>query len=178
MYMTLQESIDYAANQPPPDLYGIEVYIAISMHDEAGIVLMGGAYGFDAMFRHDLPLMHPDVATIAGGGPTVTVGGVPTVPGFSTRDGAGRATLGTIPIDFSVRRDPGTSLVDVISGAGPSVQIEIETLSPAPPGTVTGAFKLEVAEDGALLRAVGPSLKTAAAKASYTATVEVHERPG
>jgi len=177
MVQTLQEAIDYAANPPVFLQYGIEVYITISMHDEAGQVLVGGAYGLDPMFRPDLPLMHPDVATIAVGGPTLTTGGG-KVPGFSTRDGGGRATLGMIPIDFSVRRDPGTSLVDVVEGVGPNVQIEIETLPPLPTGTVPGAFKLEVAEDGALLRAVGPSLKTAAVKASYTATVVAYGRPG
>jgi hypothetical protein len=167
MPQTLQEAIDYAANPPPPPpLYGIEVYITISMHDEAGMVLVGAAYGLDPMFRPDLPLMHPDVVTFAGPGPTVTLG-VQSVPGFSTRAGAGRATLGMIPIDFSVRRDPGTSSVDRVEGVGPNVQIEIETLSPAPPGTVASAFKLEVAEDGALLRAVGPSLQD---PASTTAT--------
>ena len=38
--------------------------------------------------------------------------------------------------------------------------------APAPAGTVTGGIKLEAAEDGALLRAVGPSLKDPANKAS------------
>src|SRR5690242_11879569 len=141
MPQTLQEAIDYAANPPPPPpLYGIEVFITISMHDEAGMVLVGAAYGLDPMFRPDLPLMHPDVVTFVGPGPTVTLG-VQSVPGFSTRAGAGHATLGMIPIDFSVRRDPGTSLADRVEGVGPNVQIEIETLSPAPPGTVASAFK-------------------------------------
>jgi len=178
MPQTLQEAIDYAANPPPPPpLYGIEVFITISMHDEAGMVLVGAAYGLDPMFRPDLPLMHPDVVTFVGPGPTVTLG-VQSVPGFSTRAGAGHATLGMIPIDFSVRRDPGNRWLGFLGG-GPSVQIEIETLSaPAPAGTVTGGIKLEVAEDGALLRAVGPSLKDPANKASYTVTIFAHHHPG
>jgi hypothetical protein len=125
----------------------------------------------------DLPLLHPAVATIAGGGPTLAVGGQ-SVPGFSTRGTGTNAMLGTIPIDFSVRRDPGSPRLIAVGRGGPSVQIEIETLSPVPAGTVTGGFELEVAEDGALLRAVGPSLRAPATKASYTATIVVSGRPG
>jgi hypothetical protein len=178
MAMTLQEAIDYAINPPPPNLYGIEVYVTISMHEDEGNVLVGSAYGLSAMFRPDLPLLNWGIATIVGGGAPLTTGPRP-VPGFSTRGAGGNATLGTIPIDFSVRRDPGNRWLALIGRGGPSVQIEIETLSaPAPAGTVTGGVKLEVAEDGALLRAVGPSLQDPARRASYTATIVVHERPG
>lgn len=75
-----------------------------------------------------------------------------------------------------MRRDPGIPSLSFL-GLGPSVQIEIETLS-APRGTVTGGITLQVVEDGALLRAVGPSLQDAARRASYTATIFVFARPG
>jgi hypothetical protein len=176
--MTLQEAIDFAANPPLLAQFGIEVIITISMHDEAHNVLVGAAFGDSTMFRPDLPLLHPGVATIAGGAATLTVGGSQSVPGFSTRGTGTNAMLGTIPIDFSVRRDPGNPRLIAVGRGGPSVQIEIETLSPVPAGTVTGGFELEVAEDGALLRAVGPSLKAPATKASYTATIAAVGRPG
>ena len=177
MAMTLQQAIDFAVNPPP---LGIEVLIKISMHPDEGNVLVGAATGLSDMFRPDLPLLNLGIATISGGGATLTTGPRP-VPGFSTR-GLGPpdavANLGTIPIDFSVRRDPGNRWLGFLGG-GPSVQIEIETLSaPAPAGTVTGGIKLEVAEDGALLRAVGPSLKDPANKASYTVTIFAHHHPG
>jgi hypothetical protein len=182
MAMTLQEAIDFSINPPPPNLFGIEVFIKISMHDDEGNVLVGAANGLSDMFRPDLPLLNLGIATIGGGGAIPTTGPRP-VPGFSTRglgpaNGAD-ANLGQIPIDFSVRRDPGSRWLAFLGRGGPSVQIEIETLSaPAPAGTVTGGIKLEVAEDGALLRAVGPSLQDPANKASYTATIIVFERPG
>jgi hypothetical protein len=182
MAMTLQEAIDFAANPPPPNLFGIQVDIRISMHDDDGNVLVGSAFGLSDMFRPDLPLLNLGIATIGGGGATPTTGHTP-VPGFSTRglgpaNGAG-ANLGPIPIDFSVRRDPGNRWLILLGRGGPSVQIEIETLSAAAPaGTVTGGIKLEVAEDGALLRAVGLSLQDPAKRASYTATIIVFGRPG
>ena len=37
MPMTLQEAIDFAADPRPPNLFGFEVFIAISMHDEAAM---------------------------------------------------------------------------------------------------------------------------------------------
>lgn len=182
MPMTLQEAIDVAINAPHTFSFGIDVLIIISMHDEAGTVLAGSAGGRDAMFRPDLPLLNLGMPTIAGGVPPTIVHGPSSsgpVPGFSTRAGGGGGSLGTIPIDFSVRRDPGNRWLALIGRGGPSVQIEIETLSaPAPAGTVTGGIKLEVAEDGALLRAVGPSLKDPANKASYTATITVFGHPG
>ena len=54
--MTLQEAIEYAIN--PPQIYGIEVHISISMHDELSRVLVGGADGRTPMFRRDLPLLN------------------------------------------------------------------------------------------------------------------------
>ena len=81
----------------------------------------------------------------------------------------------SIPIDFSVRLAPGIPWV----GMGPSVQIEIETLSaPAPGGRVTRGIKLEAVEAGRVLRAVGPSLQDPPRTASYTATIWVFANPG
>jgi len=201
MAMTLEEAIDLAIAPPYGAIYGIEVDITISMHDDGGNVLVGGAFGLSSMFRPDLPLLNlGGTATIAGGGGGATGttgrGGwfkKGPAPGFSTRglgpgDGAG-ASLGEvsgagagagaeIPIDFSVRRDPGIPWPSFL-GMGPSIQIEIETRSaPSPGGTVTGGVKLDVTEVGSLLRAVGPSLLDSARGASYTATMFVFERPG
>jgi hypothetical protein len=197
MAMTLQQAIDFAIAPPVPVPFGVEVAITISMHDDEGTVLVGGAGGLKSMFRPDLPLLNlGGTATIAHGGGTATTGGSGRftrgpAPGFSTRglgpaDGAGAslgvvtgASTGTvIPIDFSVRKDPGIPWLSFL-GMGPSVQIEIETLSaPAPGGTVTGGIQLQVVEDGALLRAVGPSVQNSARRASYTATIFVFPRPG
>jgi hypothetical protein len=197
MAMTLQQAIDFATNPPVTAQFGIEVAITVTMHDDAGDVLVGDAFGLSSMFRPDLPLLNlGGTATIAHGGAGATTGRGSLftrgpAPGFSTRglgpgDGAG-ASLGvvrgansgaTIPIDFSVRSDPGIPWLSFL-GMGPGVQIEIEKLSaPAPGGTATSGILLQAAEDGALLRAVGPSLQDAARRASYTATILVWERIG
>jgi hypothetical protein len=189
--MTLQEAIDFAINPPPgyAQTEGIDVYVTISMHNDAGGVLVGDArgarYTSPKMFRPDLALLNlGGTATIGGGGSGSWLRRGP-VPGFSTRGGAGSASLRvppplgflgplpipSIPIDFSVRRDPGFPRLSFL-GFGPSVQIEIETLS-APGGTATGGIKLEMAEDGQLLRAVGPDLQDPTQRASYTATILV-----
>jgi hypothetical protein len=81
-----------------------------------------------------------------------------------------------IPIDLSVRRDPGFPALRWF-GFGPSVQIEIEKLS-APGGTATTGVTLKAVEDGALLRAVGPSMRDPANTASYTVTINVWTRIG
>jgi hypothetical protein len=181
--MTLEEAIDFAMNPPPgfAQTEGIDVWVQISMHNDAGGVLAGEARSTRGvtpkMFRPDLPLLNWGTGTI-GGGATRLSG---PAPGFSTRGGAGSAYLQTppylgflgplpipsIPIDFSVRRDPGFPWLSRL-GFGPSIQIEIETLS-AP---IIGV-KLKVAEDGQLLRAVGPDLQNLAQRASYTATILV-----
>ena len=82
----------------------------------------------------------------------------------------------SIPIDVSVRRDPGLPFLRFV-GLGPSVQIEIEKLS-GPGGTATSGVTLNAVEDGALLRAVGPSVRDPANNASYTVTIFVFGRPG
>ena len=94
----------------------------------------------------------------------------------TTSSGAGIGTV--IPIDFSVRQDPGIPWLSFL-GAGPSIQIEIEKLStPAPGGTATLGIKVEPSQDGRLLRGVGPSLQDLARRASYTVTLITFTRPG
>ena len=80
------------------------------------------------------------------------------------------------PVDVSVRRDPGVAILKFL-GLGPSVQIEIEKLT-ALGGTATTGVTLQAVEDGALLRAVGPSLRDPATLASYTVTLMVWRRIG
>ena len=175
MAMTLQQAIDYVTNPPVPTPNGIEVDITISMHDDSGTVLVGDTpNGRENMFRPDLPLLNYGSTTFTvPGAPTRTrtggLFGTKPAPGFSTRGlgnlasmrvivgtGVGTSAPGTlIPIDFSVRKNPGIAPWASVLGLGPSVQIEIETLS-APGGTATGGIKLDpVEENGALLRAVG-----------------------
>jgi hypothetical protein len=187
MAMTLQEAIDFASVHADTDPYGIECYATISMHDDADLsatVLFGGVMFPTFTFRRDLPLLNWGTGTIGGGGATIGVGGwfrKAQVPGFSTR-GLGGASLnvatgagaGTaIPIDLSVRRDPGYLR---FLGWGASVQIEIEVLGAG--GAVTRGVQLKASEDGALLRAVGPSLQDPANNASYTLTVYAMTRIG
>jgi hypothetical protein len=54
--------------------------------------------------------------------------------------------------------------------------MEIEKLS-GPGGTATSGVTLETVEDGALLRAVGPSVRDPASNASYTLTIGVFGIP-
>jgi hypothetical protein len=184
MAMTLQQAIDYAIAPTDPTPFGLETYSVISLHDDEGAgTLMSGVAGFpNFTFRQDLPLLNWGPATISRGG---LVGGgwfAPTqVPGFSTR-GQGGTTLtpGTgggapIPIDLSVRRNPGRLNWSFL-GLGPSVQIEIDILTAA--GTATGGVTLNAVEDGALVRAVGPSVRDPARTASYTFTMVVWARIG
>jgi hypothetical protein len=184
--MRLQEAIDFASVHADTDPYGIECYATISMHDDSDTVLFGGAMFPTFTFRRDLPLLNWGTATIGGGGVSIGVGSwfrTAQVPGFSTR-GLGGTTLnvatGTavplptpIPIDLSVRRDPGYLR---FLGWGASVQIEIEVLGAG--GAVTRGVQLKAAEDGALLRAVGPSLRDPANNASYTVTLYAVTRIG
>jgi len=193
--MTLQEAIDFASAHVDTDPYGIEVAATISIHDEVGDVLVGGAFGLSSMFRRDLPLLNWGTGTIGGG---ATAGGnrwwQQLSPGFSTRglgpnDGAGASMrivtassgvgIGTvIPIDFSVRQDPGFPWLRFL-GAGPGIQIEIEKRSAAAPGgTVTLGIKVEASQDSSLLRGVGPSLQDLARRASYTVTLFTFTRIG
>lgn len=195
--MTLQEAIDFASVHADTDEFGIEVAATISMHDEAFDVLVGSAFGLSSMFRRDLPLLNFGTATIGGGGSASTGGRwfrTQPAPGFSTRglgpgDGADASLeivtagsgvgIGTsIPIDFSVRRDPGIPWLSFLR-MGPSIQIEIEKLSgPKPGGTAIAGVKLDAAQDSSLLRAVGPSLQDPSRRASYTVTLFAFSRPG
>ncbi len=115
MAMTLQEAIDYAIAPPVTAVYGIQVVITISMHDDAHAVLVGSADGLSSMFRPDLPLLNlAGTRTIAGRGAAATTARFKRgpAPGFSTRglgpaDGAASLSVVTggvagtaIPIDF------------------------------------------------------------------------------
>ena len=191
--MTLQQAIDFASAHVDTDEYGIEVAATITMHDEVGDVLVGGAFGLSSMFRRDLPLLNWGTGTIVGSGATGRFWRGLS-PGFSTRGlgpgdgadaslrivttGSGVGTGTVIPIDFSVRQDPGIPWFRFL-GAGPSIQIEIEKLSaPKPGGTATLGIKVEASEDGSLLRGVGPSLQDLARRASYTVTLFTFTRIG
>ena len=141
------------------------------MHDDSDTVLVGSATtlagGAGPTFRSDLPLLNWAPATIGFGGVVSSWFNRP-VPGFSTRglggfdlsvglDPSGIAPPSS-PIDSSVRLDQGRPGLSFL-GFGPlSVQIEIEKLS-ALGGTATGGATLKAVEDGALLRAVGPSIE-------------------
>jgi hypothetical protein len=189
MAMTLQAAINSASGLHP---FGFVTDFTVSMHDDSGAVLAGsqgfrtnvrGESGGEPTFHPDLPLRNWGPATI-GLGRAVTSSWFksPPVPGFSTR-GQGGMTLdvaaggGTpIPIDVSVRRDPGLFRFGSVPGLGPSVQMEIEKLS-GPGGTATSGVTLETVEDGALLRAVGPSVRDPASNASYTLTIGVFGIP-
>ena len=192
--MTLQQAIDYAAAPPPETLeYGIEVLATISMHDDDGTVMVGSPEYPAFTFRPNLPLLNWGPATISPGGLLGTVNRVagrhwftPTqVPGFSTRGQGGLtfrvATGDVVPlptdlkIDLSVRRSPGLPYLGSPHlsplGSGPSVQIQIDTLSAA--GAATDGVTLDAVEDGALVRAVGPSVRDHTSNASYTFTIFV-----
>jgi hypothetical protein len=164
-----------------------------TVHEDSETVLAGFAWfetyapgepGGKPTFHPDLPLRNWGPATID---PVRAVTGRwferPPVPGFSTRGQGGMmlnaaAGGGTpIPIDVSVRRDPGLLRFLSFPGLGPSVQMEIEKLS-GPGGTATSGVTLKAVEDGALLRAVGPSVRDPASRASYTVTIWVGGRPG
>jgi hypothetical protein len=193
MAMTLQQAIDFASVPSYEKQYGTMTNFTVSMHDDSDTVLAGSElfeeYGPDEpggkpTFRPDLPLRSWGPATF---NLVRTVTGrwfqKPPVPGFSTRGQGGMqlavavgGTAAPMPIDVSVRRDPGLPYLRFL-GWGPSVQIEIERLS-GPGGTATTGVTLNAVEDGALLRAVGPSIRDPASNASYTVTIWIIGRPG
>ncbi len=173
--MTLQEAIDYAVAPRAPVPYGIEVWGMLSMHDDGGAVLLGQPGFPNFTFRTNVPLL---------GGPQRIGSPTTPVPGFSTRGQGGMsldvgldssATLTSTLIDFSVRRDPGHRFWRFL-GFGPTVYMEIETLSAA--GAVTGGVSLKADENGTLVRAVGPSVRDPNLQASYTFTIVVQPRIG
>jgi hypothetical protein len=190
MAMTLQEAIDFASVPSPQKQYGTITQFTVSMHDDSHAVMVddesfeeyGPGQGGKQTFHPDLPLRDWGPATIDRGRAFTGRWFSTPVPGFSTRGQGGmtlKAAAGNvaqIPIDVSVRRDPGLSYLSFL-GLGPSVQMEIEKL-PAPGGTATSGVTLKVVEDGALLRAVGPSMRDPASNASYTLTIVVVGRPG
>jgi hypothetical protein len=163
----------------------------VSMHEDSDVLAGSemfeeygpGQPGGKPTFHPDLPLLNWGPATIDRGFANVGSWFNGPVPGFSTR-GQGGMMLNVaagnavpIPIDVSVRRDPGLLRFLSFPGLGPSVQMEIEKLS-GPGGTATSGVTLEAVEDGAFLRAVGPSVRDPAINASYTVTIWVGGRPG
>jgi len=191
MAMTLQEAIEWASVPRYETQYGTETVFTVSMHDDSGVVLAGsnvfetygpGEPGGKPTFHPDLPLLDWGPARIDSGLSRAASWFNRPAPGFSTRGQGGmmlNVAIGvttSIPIDVSVRRDPGFPFLG-IGRFGPSVQVEIEKLS-GPGGTATSGVTLKATEDGALLRAVGPSVRDPASNASYTVTIFVAGRPG
>jgi hypothetical protein len=180
MAMTLQQAIDYAIAPTDPTPFGLQAHGVISMHEDDGTVMVGTATYPNFTFRPDLPLLNWGPATIRSGGLLSKWLGQAQVPGFSTR-GQGGVTLNValgnataMPIHLSVRRDPGWRLSFL--GAGATVHIEIDKLSGA--GTATDGVTIKAVEDGAFVRALGPSLRDPARNASYTFTILVWPRIG
>jgi hypothetical protein len=179
MAMTLQQAIDFATAPPVPTPFGLEAFGLISMHEDEGILMSGTVSFPNFTFRPDVPLLNWGPATFRRGGVVGNWFGQPTqVPGFSTR-GQGGTPFGSVggnpfTVDFTVRRDPGPARFNFL--LGPSVQIEIDRLSAA--GTATDGVTLRAVEDGALVRAVGPSVSDPARTGSYTFTMFVHARIG
>src|SRR5262245_50192889 len=147
--MTLQEAIDYASAPPSSETeYGTITALTISMHEDLGGVMYGGAWYQTYNPRHPGATFHPDLPLLDWGPSRLDLGLAHaanrwfnrSVPGFSTR-GQGGLMLnvagggGSMPIDLSVRRDPGLPFLGTLP-IGPGVQIEIETLS-APGGSAT-----------------------------------------
>jgi hypothetical protein len=177
MAQTLQEAIDYATAPTDPTPFGLETWSLISMHDDEETLMYANPGFPNFTFRPDLPLLNWGPVTFRSGGLVGHWVRPTQIPGFSTR-GQGGITLqgsgASISIDFSVRRDPGRSPFNVLFR--PSIQIEIDKLSAA--GTPTDGVTLNAVEDGALVRAVGPSLRDPASRASYTFTIRVWARIG
>jgi hypothetical protein len=191
MGMRLQDAIDFALDPAnSQSQFGLDAVIEVTMHDETDTVLAGGPPTLQTLtFRSDVPLRNWGTATISlPAGSVVSKWFNRQIPGFSTR-GQGGLMMNVVaastvplatatPVDVSVRRDPGVAILRFL-GLGPSVQIEIEKLTAlGPGGTVTTGVTLQATEDGALLRAVGPSLRDPATLASYTVTVFVMRRIG
>ena len=181
MPMTLQQCIDYAIAPTDPTPYGLETWGVISMHEDDGILMAGSTAFPKFTFRADLPLLNWGPATFRRGGLVGSWARQPhQVPGFSTR-GEGGITFGAggtggtpFTVDLSVRRDPGSGPLSFLFG--PSVQIEIDKLSAA--GTPVDGVTLNAVEDGAFVRAIGPSVRDHARRASYTFTMVVFARIG
>jgi hypothetical protein len=187
MGMRLQDAINYALDPANSEPYGLDTAVEVTMHDETDTVLVGGAVT-TAVFLADVPLRNWGTGTISTPGSVVGRWFNRQIPGFSTRGQGGLmlkvAAASAVPlatptaIDISVRRDPGVQILRFL-GLGPSVQIEIEKLTAlGPGGTATTGITLDATEDGALLRAVGPSLRDPANRASYTVTLMVWRRIG
>ena len=191
MGMRLQDAIDFALNPANGQAFGLDTYVVVTMHDDTDTVLVGSVSASSILtFRPDIPLRNWGTGTIGQPGSVVGRWFNRQIPGFSTR-GQGNPVMGltmnvvvasavplatSTPIDVSVRRDPGFQFLRFL-GLGPSVQVEIDKLT-ALGGTATNGVTLQATEDGALLRAVGPSLRDPTTIASYTVTLRVWNRIG
>jgi hypothetical protein len=174
MAMGLEDAIGQALNFLTTISANSRVEVTLSMHDDAGVVLYGIAV---PVFNTDLPPLGAETATLATDTTTTTgtrgwLTRQPT-PGFTTRgDTPGPYTnllrespnfsgSAEIPMDFSVRRDPGVPMLRWVRG-GPTVEIAIEASG--------HAVTLNADEDGAFLRAVGASVKDPVRRAYYVVT--------
>ena len=170
MAITLETAIALASEP-------VEAYAIISMHDNIGVVAVGGA---TPTFRAELPLLNWGQGSLAGPGSSSSRVGSwfqyeGQVPGFSTRGDGGTHQLawtGAAPgqpqltIDFSVRLDPGYGAFGRF-GLGSRIQMEIERLGPG--GAVEEGIQVNASQDGPLLRAMGPTLwETGSSPASWT----------
>jgi hypothetical protein len=185
MGMRLQDAINFASDPANGQPFGLATDVVVTMHDDTETVLFGTVSDESILtFRPDIPLRNWGTGTISRPG---SVGRFNRqIPGFSTRGQAGlmmnvalasAVPLATpTPIHVSVRLDPGFQLLRFL-GSGPSVQIEIDKLTTLG-GTATSGVTLQATEDGALLRAIGPSLRDPATIASYTVTLRVSNRIG
>jgi hypothetical protein len=190
MAQTLEEAIEFVSVPRYETQYGTETAFTVSLHDDSNTVLAGSEVfetyadgGGKPTFHPDLPLLDWGPARFDRGFARVGSWFNRSVPGFSTRGQGGmmlNIAVGggaAIPVDVSVRRDSGPFPFLSFLGLGPSVQIEIEKLS-GPGGTATSGVTLKAVEDGALVRAVGPSVRDPANNASYTVTIFAFGRPG
>lgn len=196
MAMRLQDAIDVALKNTLP--YGTRAEVKISMHgdsDPSGVVWYGIAGAEFVPNLPPLPVMGT-TGSISGTATATTTGIAgwftkQPAPGFSTRvvqpsagtnhflssesfdvDSFGRVQpfdfAKPIPINFTVRLDPGSPFLAWLRG--PSVQVEIQILS-AIGGTLVNSVTLNMSEDGPILNAVGPSLEDAARRAYYEVTL-------
>lgn len=173
MAMGLEDAIGQALSFLTTIPANSRVEVTLSIHDDSGVVLYGIAV---PVFNTDLPPLGAETATLAPDTTTTGTHGWLTrqpTPGFTTRgDTPGPYTnllrespnfsgSAQIPMDFSVRRDPGIRILRWVRG-GPTAQIAIEAGG--------HAVTLNADEDGAFLRAVGASVKDPARRAYYVVT--------
>jgi hypothetical protein len=127
--MTLQEAIDWASAPPGGYTeYGTITGLTISMHEDAGLVMYGGVW-FETYDSDDpIATFHPDLPLLDWGPSRLDLGVHRaanrwlnrSVPGFSTRGQGGMMLnvagggLNPMPIDLSLRRDPGLPFLSTV----------------------------------------------------------------